>query len=126
MLFNVVTKVGQAFVTTRNQYLGDAVQRVADFAEKRLFSACAAAMLAGVVQVRMDPALLCGPGAELEYLSGLVVDECDGVEQGHAQQLNADLADRLFAAPHKPPGDRLALSVPGAWTAVAPSSDRAK
>lgn len=83
VLVGVVTKVGDRCVRAGYQHLGNAVERIANFAEELMLSSYGAAMLSGVVVVASDflrPHVL---GVELQYLRGLVIHPNHGVRMAH-------------------------------------------
>ena len=83
VLLGIVFEVGDAGVRPADQHLGNAGHRVAHRREEFVFAAHLAAMLAGVVGVRLDLVGLHVFGIELKDLGALVVDPGDGVECGH-------------------------------------------
>ena len=83
MLFDVMPKVGQAFMPAGHKHLDYSFKSITHGAEEFMLRTHAAAMLAGVVLVRVDFSLHCMFGAKLKDLGGLVVDKGDGVEKSH-------------------------------------------
>ena len=87
VLLDVMPEVGNAGMTARNQHLGDTLHRITNRAEKLMFSANAARVLACEVPMFMDLLLKHLLRIELQYLGGVMVDEDDGVVDGHGDAL---------------------------------------
>ncbi len=83
VLVSVVAEVRYRGMRTGNQYLGNALDRIADSAKEFVLGAHRAAMLPGVVVVASDPLRLQMLGVELQYLSGLVIRPNDSVRMIH-------------------------------------------
>ena len=101
MLFDIVPKVCQSLVPACNKHFGYALEGITHGPEKFMLHTHAAAVLAGVVLVRVDFSLRSMFGAELKDLGGLVVDEGDGMEESHALQAKDGLDDCLCVSPHR-------------------------
>ena len=76
-------KAGQRHVRTSHHDLANTSQLVANLAEEFVLGTHAAAMLSGVVVVRLHLANLHLFGVELQNFGVVVVDPDHGVEQGH-------------------------------------------
>jgi hypothetical protein len=108
VLFCVMPKVRQAGMPANHQHLRDPVQRIADMAEKLMLGADFAAVLAGELQMFMDFMFLYMLHAELQYLSGLVIDKDDGVKEAHEESVSSGRVP-VCAAAYR--GDKRDLAV---------------
>lgn len=85
VLVGMVAKVDRRRVRAAHQNLGDAVQRIAAFAEESMLRAHGAAMLLGVVRVGIDVVGQHMLGVELQDLGRLLVGPDHGVKRRHVE-----------------------------------------
>jgi hypothetical protein len=87
VLVGVVPEVGQTHVSTNDQHLGSALERIADFAKEFVLGPHPTGVVPADMDILMNGLFLHMLGIKLSYLRCVVVDKGDGVKETHVKVL---------------------------------------